>query len=87
MPSVTSVPCASDVSNLPGNRKDTRIAPKGSGRRANPPARSALSSAVSGDSTSDKAARRPADPYDSDEEELKDDPLYAPPGKCTPVLQ
>ena len=68
------VPSATSASKLPGNRKDENTAPKGSGRKTAP-------RSGSGAGCESAAKSRSADVYDVYEEyELKDDPLYAPPG-------
>ena len=77
MPSPLSV---TSESQLPGNRKDANTAPKGKGRQP-----AAASSGTSSSRVAGKSSARSADPYDSDQEELRDDPLYAPPGK--PVVR
>ena len=71
---------ASSESQLPGNRKDTKTVPKGRGRQS-AGAASGGASCSSGKASNKSASARSADPYDSDQEELRDDPLYAPPGK------
>ena len=75
------VPSATSASKLPGNRKDAKSAPKGSGRKTTP---RGGSGAGAGDHSAcgreSVAKSRSADVYDSEEDELRDDPLYAPPG-------
>ena len=59
--------------------------PKGLGRKPASGSNAGFSGA-SGSSVNDKVtSSRPKDIYDSDEEELKDDPLYAPPSKSDPL--
>ena len=74
MPSPLSV---TSESQLPGNRKDAKTVPKGKGRQS---ATVTSDTSTSGDAGKSSSARS-AEPYDSDQEELRDDPLYAPPGK------
>ena len=69
---------ASSASQLPGNRKDANTVPKGKGRQPAAGSRASSSSGVAGPV---KSSARAADPYDSSDDELRDDPLYAPPGK------
>ena len=87
-----SLPVASAASNLPGNRKDANRLPKSSIRKSVASAASCVTaagvSAQSGASANDSAfSVRPRDMYDSDEDELKDDPLYAPPRKFMDRLE
>ena len=80
MPSPLS---ASAESQLPGNRKDAKTVPKGKGKGRQTAAASrgaSTSSSAAGKAPSASSARS-ADPWDSDAEELREDPLYAPPGK------
>ena len=80
MPSPLS---ASSESQLPGNRKDTKTVPKGRGRQS---AAAASSGAASSGVAVKSASARSADPYDSSEDELREDPLYSPPGRACGVL-
>ena len=80
-----SQPSASAQSQLPGNRKDTKTVPKGKGRQTTATSGGSSRSGAVGVVESSSAR---SDPYDSDQEELREDPLYLPPGKtCASLYQ
>ena len=82
----TSVPIATSAASLPGNRKDAQRLPKSSIRKSTAASASAAAGGAPVQYNMSAAdsdfSKRPLDTYDSDSDELKDDPLYAPPRKC-----